>query len=224
MKDTKNYFENRNKALALDSSRSNLAKREIKTLKILEEISGGNYIFEGSTVIDIGCGDKFLEPAFIARKMNYYGYDINDLDIETDKLPHDDESIDLLISFALIEHLEYPKNMLTEAMRCLKPGGSIVISTPNWWYSSKHFYDDYTHVKPYSPNTLSYLLADNGFKDIFDCPNLRCKSKFAYSNKFRYFLANARPFTANPKFSFIIPGFLKGKAKGMFVVAKKLNQ
>ena len=221
MKNTKNYFENRNKGLKGDLSRGNLALREINTIKILEKLSEGSFMNVGNSVVDIGCGDKFLESAFKKEGLNYHGYDIDDLDIEFDNLPHDKDSIDLIISYAVIEHLSDPQNMLDEALRCLKPGGSIVIRTQNWQYSYKDFFNDYTHVKPYSPIALRSLLSNNGYEKIYDFPNLRCKSKFAYSNKYRYVLANARPFTETSKFSFLIPSFLKGKAKGMFIVAKK---
>ncbi len=221
MKDTQKYFENRNKALKKDPLRNSLARRELETLKILEKITKSNFLFKNSSVIDIGCGDKFLEDPFKEIDMLYYGYDIEDLDIELDQLPHKNDSLDLAISFALIEHLKAPQNMLNEIMRCLKPGGTLIISTPNWWYSSKNFFDDYTHVKPYSPNTLKHILKYNEFEEIYDFPNLRCKSPFSYTNRYRYFLANLRPFTSDPPFSKIIPGFLKGKAKGMFVVCKK---
>lgn len=221
MKDTKNYFEKRVSKLKQTADRALLAEREIKTLKIFKEITNGNFLNSGSSVVDIGCGDQFMKEAFEAIDITYNGYDINDIDIETDMIPLENNSQDLIISFALIEHLSSPKNMLEESMRCLKPGGTIMIGTPNWWYSSRDFFNDYTHIRPYNPISLRSLLDDHGFKDIYDFPNLRCKSKYAYTNKWRYFLANLRPFSANPKLSFLIPSFLKGKAKGVFVLAKK---
>jgi len=221
MKDTRNYFEKRKQKLEQDNSREHLAEKEIKTLQIFKEITNGKFLHSGSSVIDIGCGDQFMKNSFESIGVDYKGFDIDSLDIEKDRLPVADDSQDLIISYALIEHLSSPINMIEESFRCLKPGGTVVIGTPNWWYSSKHFFDDYTHIKPYSPNTLRNLLNDYGFKDIYDFPNLRCKSRFAYTNKYKYFLANARPFTGNPKFSFLIPNFLKGKSKGVFVLAKK---
>ena len=153
--------------------------------------------------------------------MMYSGFDIEDINIEVDPLPLEADSQDLIVSYALMEHLHNPENMIVESMRCLKPGGSLLINTPNWRYSSNNFYDDYTHVKPYSPVSLRSLLTDYGYSDIRDYPNLRCKSDFSYTNRYRYFLANLRPFTATFPFSKIVPEFLKGKAKGIFLIAKK---
>ena len=216
------YFEKTNIRKAQDKNRINLAKREIQTLSIFKEITSGNFLHKGSSVIDLGCGDKHLKSAFNEIGVAYTGYDIDVVNLENEMIPLDDNSQDLIISLAVIEHLKDPHNMLNESLRCLKSGGSILISTPNFEYSYKNFYDDYTHIKPYTPKSLSCLLKDIGFSEIYDFPNLRCKSKFSYTNKHRYWLANARPFNENPRFSTLIPSFLKGKAKGMFVLAKKL--
>jgi len=214
------YFEKRLKKIE-SSDRSGFAKREIQTLHTLERLANGNFLCAGASVADIGCGDQFLKPEFEALGMNYRGFDINTVDIEVDPLPLPDESHDLLVSYALMEHLKSPDNMITESRRCLKPGGYLMINTPNWWYSSDIFFDDYTHVKPYSPVSLRALLNDFGFSDVWDFPNLRCKGEFSYSNRYRYYLANLRPFSAHFPFSKFVPGFLKGKAKGMFILAKK---
>ena len=216
------YFKHTNKRKFQDNRRSALAKREIETLSILKEITSGNFLHENSNVVDLGCGDKHLKNAFNEINVNYHGYDIDRINLEHDSIPHDDNSVDLIISFAVIEHLKNPNKMLNESLRCLKVGGSIMISTPNFEYSYKNFYDDYTHIKPYTPKSLSCLIKDIGFCEVKDFPNLRCKSKFSYTNKYRYALANARPFSANPPFSFFIPSFMKGRSKGMFVIAKKL--
>lgn len=215
------YFKKRLEKLA-DNDHEILAARELKTLRILERLSGAHFLLEGASVADIGSGDQFLKPEFEALGMRYNGYDIEDLDIEHDTLPLEDNSQDLIISFALLEHLRHPENMFTESMRCLKKGGSLLINTPNWKYSSDIFFDDYTHVKPYTPQSLRAILLDFGFGDIHDYPNLRCKGDWSYTNKYRYFWANLRPFSGAPGFSALIPGLLKGKAKGMFTLAKKL--
>lgn len=216
------YFEKTNQRKSIDDNRKHLALREIKTLQILKDITSGNFLHQGSSVVDLGCGDKHLEEAFKEINVSYQGYDIDMLNLEFDKIPLTNESQDLIVSFAVIEHLNDPHNMLSESLRCLKKGGSILICTPNFKYSFKSFYDDYTHVKAYTPVSLKCLLRDIGFSEIHDFPNLRCKSKFAYVNNLRYFLANARPFSANPPLSLLIPGFLKGKSKGMFVMGKKV--
>jgi SAM-dependent methyltransferase len=67
----------------------------------------------------------------------------------------------------LIEHLmgEEMKTLLEDCRDCLLPGGLLVIRTPNW--SNKNvsgggFWDDYTHIRPYSLHQLEKMLTDMG--------------------------------------------------------------
>ena len=74
------------------------------------------------------------------------------------------------------------------------------------------------HLK--DPNIfLNEILSIKNFKNIKIMPNLRCKSRWWYEGSFKFFKAcYLLPFTNNVKF---IPKFLKGKSRGMFVIAKK---
>jgi SAM-dependent methyltransferase len=52
--------------------------------------------------------------------------------IETTRFPFPDSTFDWVLCMEIIEHLAYsPTNMLAEAHRVLKPGGRILLSTPN---------------------------------------------------------------------------------------------
>jgi 2-polyprenyl-3-methyl-5-hydroxy-6-metoxy-1,4-benzoquinol methylase len=46
-------------------------------------------------------------------------------------LPYDDASFDVVLSVEVIEHLEGHRNFISEAARVLKPGGSLILTTPN---------------------------------------------------------------------------------------------
>jgi 2-polyprenyl-3-methyl-5-hydroxy-6-metoxy-1,4-benzoquinol methylase len=56
------------------------------------------------------------------------------------------------MSFDVIEHVYNYKMFMEECIRVLKKGGLLVIGTMN--FSNKHyrkcFYDEPTHVKPYT--------------------------------------------------------------------------
>ena len=205
----------------LNAERVKMAEREIQTFSSILQLSKGLNLNQINTVVDLGCGDKFLKKSLEAHKISYQGYDVNDLNLESERIPLEDNSTDLVISLALIEHLKDPSNFLQETLRILKPGSSLILSTPNWRYSRDVFYDDYTHVQPYTVISLTNLLKDMMFSEIYDFPNLRCKNNFSYTNRIRYFLAFLRPFSNNSRFSKFLPSFLKGRSKGMFILGKK---
>jgi len=128
--------------------------------------------------IDLGSGDKGFSKYCESIGITSYPYDYPDFDIEKDTLPHENNSIDFVTMNAVIEHIKNPSNILSESYRVLKRGGFIFIRTPNWKMDWKNFYNDPTHVKPYSPETLKNTLELFGFKVIFLEPGLIEKSWF----------------------------------------------
>lgn len=68
--------------------------------------------------------------------------------------------MDLIHCGHLVEHLQAQDlyDFLKEIDKALKPGGTLVISTPMLWNS---FYSDLSHVKPYNPSVFKkYLCYD----------------------------------------------------------------
>jgi 2-polyprenyl-3-methyl-5-hydroxy-6-metoxy-1,4-benzoquinol methylase len=47
------------------------------------------------------------------------------------RFPFPDDAFDLIVSLEVIEHLENPRHFFREMYRCSRPGGHIVVSTPN---------------------------------------------------------------------------------------------
>ncbi|MBQ3800142.1 MAG: class I SAM-dependent methyltransferase [Treponema sp.] len=101
------------------------------------------YVREGSVVADIGCG---REGAFLkshAEKISHgYGFDfriptheegnlslVNNRELGG-RLPLDDGKVDDVFLNAVLEHLEDPEGVVTEAARILKSGGRIIMTTP----------------------------------------------------------------------------------------------
>lgn len=81
------------------------------------------------------------------------------------------DSISVVISFHLIEHLPSNKllGFIRESHRIIKPGGLIILETPNpenIFVGSCNFYLDFTHIKPLPPQLLEFLLKEFGFKII----------------------------------------------------------
>ena len=132
-----------------------LLKKKIKQVLnfILRNINSFYY-----NSIDLGSGDKFLKNEFMEKGMTYKDYDINDIDFEIDKFNDEDDTFDLVVSLAVLEHIKNPNLFLSECKRVLKKNSHIYLSTPNWKYSKDTFWDDPTHVKPYSEESLKNIL------------------------------------------------------------------
>ena len=213
------YFQNKFTSHWNDSNRSSMAERDVDTIIYLLRTFYDFQFKKDQTILDLGSGDQFLKDEFVKRGMSYSSLDIKDLDFDKDKFNFDNDSFDLVISLAVLEHLKTPELFLSESRRVLKNNSCLFLSTPNWKYSKDIFFDDVTHVKPYTPESLNEILSIKDFKDIKIMPNLRCKSKWWYEGRFKFFKACwLVPFTNNTKF---IPNFLKGKSRGMFAITKK---
>ena len=166
-----NYALNHSKKL--DQS-LNLNKRLFNTYnritqKILcRNLSGIN--------IDLGCGDQGFTEYLKTIDIISYPYDYPSFDIEKDYLKHDDESVDFITMNAVIEHIKNPDNIFKEIRRVLKINGLIFVRTPNWIMDNKNFYNDPTHVKPYTPTSLKQTFELYNLKTIFLEPGLIEKS------------------------------------------------
>ncbi len=98
---------------------------------------------KGARVIDAPCGGL----AALAIKLQSLGFEVTGLDVDTaararlgesfvlsdlnKALPCEDESFDAVFSTEGIEHLENHYHFLREINRVLKPGGLLILTTPN---------------------------------------------------------------------------------------------
>ena len=96
--------------------------------------------------VDLGCGiGEYLEP-LAARAAATVAVDLAagylrtavgrypqaaPAQADAARLPFADASLDLLLTTEVIEHLERPTTLLDEVTRVVRPGGWVVISTPN---------------------------------------------------------------------------------------------
>ena len=203
----------------LSFERESLGRRELQTLMLLSCEVG--YVTQSkATLLDLGCADRFLEPAVSTQGWSYLGLDYTDVDFEAEKFPVASNSVDIAISLAVIEHLRDPENFLSEVFRCLKPGGLVYLSTPNFQLDWKNFYNDPTHVRPYTPTALEELLRLNQFNSPATFPGLRCKEIHWYRGPNRFLRAfYLLPFRNDTRFP--VPSFLKGHARSIFALGLK---
>lgn len=83
----------------------------------------------------------------------------------------DSESIGAVTAFHIVEHLDPATTLelLDETLRVLRPGGVLVIETPNptnVTVGAAAFYQDPTHLRPIVPAYLEFVLRDRGFSDV----------------------------------------------------------
>lgn len=79
--------------------------------------------------LNLGSGDSKL-PGFIS--VDLYD-DTADVRADICELPFDDNSVDEIVAYQVIEHLEYNKSqqMFDEMYRVLKPEGTVILETPD---------------------------------------------------------------------------------------------
>jgi len=136
-------------------------------------------------ILDVGCGSGDTLALFQLVGWDCYGLDIDKSAINVahkrgiknalfgsyeamKKYP--DNFFDVVRFYHVIEHLPNPSDCLKLVRRKLKPGGEIIIGTPNigsliariakqYWYNL----DSPRHLYLFTPTTLQKLLLKNGF-------------------------------------------------------------
>jgi SAM-dependent methyltransferase len=91
-------------------------------------------------LLDIGCGNKPYQSLF-PHVAEFFGCDVVqsslkrvDLLCYADAIPQPDASFDVILCTQTIEHVANFSGLLREAYRLLKPGGTLFISGPMYWY------------------------------------------------------------------------------------------
>jgi SAM-dependent methyltransferase len=85
------------------------------------------------------------------------------------EIPFPSEYFEGIFCCWLLEHLTEPDRALVEMYRVLKPGGyaCVIVPSPRDMVA---FYDDYTHVRPFTAVSLIQLAQDTGFaKSSVEC-------------------------------------------------------
>jgi len=177
---------------------SKYSKIAPKDLEKLKEYLGTLYlhISDGEDVLDFGCSTGYFGELLIRTK----GCKVNGVEIDPGDLAKARKVLNKVYSFDLdgdwpdevyekkydvlffgdvIEHLKYPEETLKKSKALLKPGGRILISTPNiahisirlellagdFNYESTGILDN-THLRLFTIDTLKKLANDTGYKII----------------------------------------------------------
>jgi SAM-dependent methyltransferase len=161
-------------------------KRVLRTLLYFHvNVTADPLFAKPGTMLDLGCGSGWflaemrdkgwrvhgVEPGLDAARLGreIYALDIFAGTIEEANYPT--FTFDYVRSNHSFEHLNNPRQVLSEIRRVLKPNGKLLIGVPNveglaarffgryWWYLGAP-----VHPFGYSPRTLTRLLKEEGFE------------------------------------------------------------
>jgi 2-polyprenyl-3-methyl-5-hydroxy-6-metoxy-1,4-benzoquinol methylase len=96
-------------------------------------------------LLDIGCNDGSITKQFARLADELHGMDLEEENLEAaeahdvkvriadaeEEFPYENEFFDVVFAGELIEHLFDPEKFLARCHRILKPGGILVLTTPN---------------------------------------------------------------------------------------------
>jgi SAM-dependent methyltransferase len=157
------------------------------------------YFKSPGRLLDLGCGRGDALHAFAASGYDVAGidlsprspqlareFDVRIADLETDALPFEQASFDYVFSKSVVEHSFRPVAILERAYTALRPGGKIVVMTPNWLHTGRRaFYGGVGHVTPFTTVSMRRTLELAGFT--------RVRTSFFYQLPFLWRFPFLRP-------------------------------
>ncbi len=144
------------------------------------------YLEGRGEILDLGCGRGEALSVLAARGLPARGVDSSASMVEESRRKGlraeaqdlfaalaavEESSLGAVVSFHVIEHLE-PRDverLVRLAWRALRPGGVLVLETPNPLsvvVAARNFWIDPTHRRPVHPETLRFLFESAGFDPV----------------------------------------------------------
>ena len=155
----------------LDPSENVIFQRHLIAYKEAAKLISG-------TVLEIGSGEGYGVAELAGKTEKYLAIDKFDSPISEDLMENHniefnqmnvppligiaDNSIDFVVTFQVIEHIQDDEWFIKEIHRVLKPGGKAVITTPNILMSLSR---NPWHIREYTPSEMKDIL-QTSFKNI----------------------------------------------------------
>jgi len=140
------------------------------------------------TVLDIGFGAALLLKTWVEKGWNAFGIEAETLEIPIDaavkekatltfckveEASFEDSFFDLVYAIHVIEHIDNPRAVFEKCYAILKKDGKLYFMTPNakslglvWFKASWWNLEDPTHIRFYSPESVTKMLKDAGFSSV----------------------------------------------------------
>jgi SAM-dependent methyltransferase len=114
--------------------------------------------------LEVWCVDMSKDAGEVFEKRDER---LRTADVMLDLFPYEDESFDVVWCKSGIEHVN-GDHIMSEAQRVLKPGGKVIILTPDWYYNYRIHYMDHTHGygTPWMKQSLRNIFMSYGFENI----------------------------------------------------------
>lgn len=143
-------------------------------------------LYPDAIALDLGCGRGEWLEVLRDKGLTAQGVDLDDgmldecrklsLNVSTQDAisalnGFENESVSMVSAFHLVEHIPFEvlRTLISEAHRVLKPGGLLIMETPNpenIMVGTSNFYLDPTHTRPIPPGLLKFLPQFYGFLNV----------------------------------------------------------